>query len=66
MWYFAVTMGLAVMLATAGFIQVLWLEAELILDETVSPHEDFPDEASKNRHAAGLAQLEKSMSDGSR
>jgi hypothetical protein len=38
MWYFAVTVGRTGALVTAGFIRVLWLEAEFIQDEIVLPH----------------------------
>jgi len=65
MWYFAIIVGLAVLLAAAGFIQVLRIEAEFILGEALLPHEGSPDENLKNRQAAALAQLEKSPSDGS-
>jgi hypothetical protein len=41
MWYLAVIVALVIVLATAGLIQVLWLELAFILDETLPPHEGF-------------------------
>lgn len=37
MWYFAVTVGLAVELVVAALMRVAWLEADFGLDETVLP-----------------------------
>ena len=37
MWYFAVTVGLAVELVVAALMRVPWLEADFGLDETVLP-----------------------------
>jgi hypothetical protein len=55
MRYFVAFLGLGVALATAGLIQVLWLEFAYILDGTFLPHDGFADESSKNRHEAGTA-----------
>jgi hypothetical protein len=63
MWYLAVILALVIVLATAGLIQVLWLEFAFIVDGTLPPHEGFADESSKNRQQAVLAHLDASMSD---
>jgi hypothetical protein len=52
MWYFVVILGLAIVLAAAALVHVLWLEAAFILDETLLSHSGFPDEGSKIRHEA--------------
>ena len=65
MWYLAVILVLAVALATAGLIQVLWLEFAFKLDGTVLPHEGVADESSKPRHEAGPAHPDTWMSDSS-
>ena len=49
MWYFAVTVGLAVELVVAALMRVPWLEADFGLDETVSPREGLLDGGSRNR-----------------
>jgi hypothetical protein len=63
MRYFVVFLGLGVALATAGLIQVLWLELTFIRDGVLLPDEGVADESSENRHAAGIAHLDTSMSD---
>jgi hypothetical protein len=41
MRYFVAFLGLGVVLASAGLIQVLWLELAYILDGTFLPHDSF-------------------------
>ena len=65
MRYFVVFLGLGVALATAGLIQVLWLEFAYILDGIFLPHDDFADESSKNRQEASVAHPDTLISDGS-
>lgn len=65
MRYFAAFLGLGVALATAGLIQVLWLEFAYILDGIFLPHDDFADESSKNRQEASVAHPDTLISDGS-
>ena len=64
MRYFVAFLGLGVVLASAGLIQVLWLDSRTYWMELFCLTTAFADESSKNRQEASLAHPDTLISDG--